>query len=64
MRLGTQLQSNAFGLVCVVVSLFFDGWLGYEEDNVKVTYSAGPIYLMASTNLYSALLSFACIPLY
>jgi UDP-galactose transporter B1 len=57
---GLRGESNIWGIVCLLVALFFDGWLAYDTDNVKVTYEPGAVYMTASINFYTAVLSFAC----
>ena len=56
-------DSNYLGVLCIVIALFFDGWLAYETDNTKVVYEPGAVYMTASINFYTAVLSLACISL-
>lgn len=57
----SEEEGQLFGIMLLATSLFFDGWLGYEEDEVKVAYNPSPRYLMSSMSLISSLISLACI---
>ena len=53
-----------FGIFCIGIALFFDGWLGYEEDKAKVQYNPSSHYMMAHSCLISMVFGFICILLF
>jgi len=53
-------EDNLIGLGLVTVGLFFDGWLGYEEDKIQVHHNPSALYMMAHTCLLSIPLAFTC----
>eukprot|EP00826_Nyctotherus_ovalis_P032167 TRINITY_DN2596_c0_g1_i3.p1 TRINITY_DN2596_c0_g1~~TRINITY_DN2596_c0_g1_i3.p1 ORF type:complete len:173 (+),score=11.72 TRINITY_DN2596_c0_g1_i3:587-1105(+) len=52
-------KANAAGLLLVALGLFFDGWLGYEEDKIRVKHNPSALYIMAHTCLVSIVFGFA-----
>jgi hypothetical protein len=57
---GMSEGDNLIGLGLVTLGLFFDGWLGYEEDKIQVKYNPSALYMMAHTCLLSIPLALIC----
>jgi len=53
--------SSILGMICIVIGLFFDGWLGYEEDNIKSDYNVSAKYLMCVTSAFAGIFGLICI---